>query len=373
MQFKKLLVGLLLFSLLGLEVLIKAGNVSPFLFQILFNKNVELKHANPDSINLLLLGRGGGKHDGPNLTDTMILANVDLKTSQVTLVSIPRDIWVSELSGRNKKINEAFSQGESKRKGAGLLVSKSVIGKVTGQNVDYAAVIDFAGFVKAVDLMGGIDIEVENTLDDYAYPIEGREDDLCGHSAEEVKDFISSNSASLTAEADQEEYFSCRYEHLHFSKGKTHMNGITALKFVRSRHAKGEEGTDFARSKRQEKVIKAILQKAVSLQILTNPAKVIGLYSTLQSSVQTDIAQNEIDDFVKLAQKIGTSKINSIVIDYGDPATKRAGLLMNPPISQKYNYEWVLIPRLGDGNYTEIHNYIRCELAEGNCKITPTP
>lgn len=372
-MFKKVIILVSLVVLFGLQVMIKAGNISPFLFQILFTHNIQLKQASPDSINILLLGRGGGHHDGPNLTDTMILANLNTKSSKVTLVSIPRDIWIDELSGTNKKINEAFSQGESKRKGAGILVAKSVVGEVTGQKIDYAVVIDFAGFVKAVDLMGGLSINVDKTFDDFEYPIEGKEEDLCGHDAQEVKEFVSTTSGTLTAEADQQKYFSCRYEHIHFDKGINQMNGETALKFVRSRHATGSEGTDFARSQRQEKVIKGLIDKAVSLQILANPAKVIGLYSTLQSSITTDIAQNEFDDFIKLAQKLKNAKLNTIIVDYGDPITKRPGLLINPTIQSKYNYEWVLIPRIGNGNFSEIHDYIKCELGGGNCKITPTP
>lgn len=359
--------------LFGLQVLVKSGNISPFIFQLLFNHNIQLKQSTPDSINLLLLGRGGGNHDGPNLTDTILLANFNLKNSKVNLVSIPRDVWINELSGKNKKINEAFSQGESKRKGAGILVAKSVVGQVTGQKIDYAVVVDFAGFIKAVDLMGGLDVKVDKTFDDYEYPIEGKEEDLCGHDKEEVDEFVSTASGTLTAEQDLQKYFSCRYQHVHFNKGLNHMNGETALIFVRSRHAKGSEGTDFARSQRQEKVIVALINKAISLQILTNPAKVIGLYATLQNSITTDIAQNEFDDFIKLAQKLKGTKFNTIVIDYGDPITKRSGLLINPPIQSKYNYEWVLIPRIGNGNFSEIHSYIKCELSGSSCNITPTP
>jgi len=364
MRFRKLLIGIFLVFLLGLEVLIKAGNVTPFLFQILFNKNIELNHSNPDSINILLLGIGGGNHEGAKLSDTIILANVNLKNQKINLISLPRDIWIKELNG---KINSAYQIGDDKKKGDGLVLAKSVVDKVTGQDPDYGAVIDFSGFVKAVDLMGGIDINVDDTFDDYQYPIDGKEADPCGHTSSEISKFTATDSA----EADLPGFFPCRYIHVHFIKGMTHMSGETALEYVRSRHAQGDEGTDFARSKRQEKIIKAIFQKAVSLQILTNPAKIFSLYSTLQSSVQTDVPQNQFDDFIKLAQKFGSAKINSVVIDYGDPVTKRPGLLINPPIQSKYNYEWVLVPRTG--NFDEISSYITCELTGGNCQIAPSP
>ena len=371
MQFKKTLIFLFFFFVLGLQVIIKSGTISPLLFQVLFNSNnIELKKETPETINLLLLGIGGGNHDCPNCSDTIIFANLNLASKKVTLVSLPRDIWVTDLKG---KVNSAYSNGESKRKGGGLILAKSVIGKITGQNIDYGIVIDFSGFVKAVDLMGGVDVIVDKTFDDYQYPIEGNENDLCGHSDNEVKAFSATDSASVTFDLDQAQFFPCRYEHVHFDKGLAHMDGETALKFVRSRHAAGSEGTDFARSNRQEEVIKALMNKAFSLQIIANPTKVIALYNNLKSSIKTDISDNEIDDFIKLAQKFQHAQIQSAVIDYGDPVTKRPGLLINPPIGSKFNYEWVLVPRAGDNNFSEIHSYIMCKLTKFNCVISPTP
>ena len=67
------------------------------------------------------------------------------------------------------------------------------------------------------------------------------------------------------------------------------MDGKTALTFVRSRHAEGEEGSDFARSKRQEKIIQAFKDKLFSFQTIINPAKIISLYDILKDSIDTDI------------------------------------------------------------------------------------
>lgn len=366
MLFKKLFIGSFIFLFLGLEVLIKAGNISPVLFQVLFNKNIDLRRSSPETINFLLLGIGGGKHEGPNLSDSIIFASLNIKKKDITLASLPRDTWSPEIDG---KINSAYAKGESKRKGGGLTLAKSVVGKITGQNIDYGVVIDFSGFVKAVDLMGGLDVDIERAFDDYQYPVEGKENDLCGHTDEEVQKFTASDSAEI----DQAAYLSCRYEHVHFDKGLTHMDGTTALKFVRSRHAVGAEGTDFARSQRQEKVIRAFMDRAFSLQIIANPAKMIGLFDTVKNSVDTDIAQNEFDDFIKLAQKFQNAKIQSVVIDYGDKTKNRGGLLTHPPISEKYNYEWVLIPRAGNNDYSEIHEYIKCKLTRPDCEISQIP
>lgn len=358
-MYKKLIIIFALVFLLGLEVIVKSGNISPLIFQILFNNRIELKTSEPQRINILLLGIGGEGHDGPKLTDTIILASLNLKDQKVDLISLPRDMWSFDIDG---KINGAYARGEAKKEGGGLTLAKSVVGKITGQNVDYVAVIDFSGFVNAVDIVGGLDVNVERTFDDYEYPITGKENDPCGNKEEDLENLATASS--------QLEVFPCRYEHLHFNRGMNHMDGETALKFVRSRHAKGEEGTDFARSKRQEKVIQAFMDKVFSLNIIANPGKALGLYDTVGSSVDTDVNKNELDDFIKLAQKFRNAKIESVVIDVGDSEKNRGGLLTHPSISDKYNFEWTLVPRNGTDNYREIHEYIRCSLTQDNCTIS---
>lgn len=368
MLFKKLLVLASLVIILGLEVVVKGGFISPILFQVLFNKNIELKNIAPEenSINILLLGIGGGNHEGPKLTDTIILANLNLTDNKVSLVSLPRDMWSFDLRDR---INSAYARGESKKEGGGLVLAKSIVGKITGQTVNYGVVIDFSGFTKSVDLMGGLDIDVERGFDDYQYPVTGNENELCGHTEEEVEEFTASNSA----ETELPNFFPCRYEHLHFEEGEQHMDGATALKFVRSRHAVGPEGTDFARSQRQEKVIKAFMDKAFSLKIIGNPTKIVGLYNTVSDSIDTDIPQEEFDDFIKLGQRFQNAEIQSVVVDYGDQKEKRGGLLTHPPTSEKYDYKWTLVPRIGENDFSEIHEYVRCRFTRNDCLVSEIP
>lgn len=345
------------FIVLGIIVVVLVGIVvykilpfSPIVVQILFNKEIALKNTN-NSVNILLLGIGGGKHEGPNLTDSIIVANINPKSNKIVLTSIPRDLWIPDLK---QKINYAYASGEEQRKGGGLLLAKAVVKKVVGQDIDYAIRIDFAGFIKAVDLVGGLDIDVERSLDDYAYPVEGKEDDSCGHTSEEIE-ILATSSSEFDA-------FPCRYKYIHYDKGLLHMSGEQALEFVRSRHALGVEGTDFARSRRQEKVIKAFKDKVFSAGTLLNPLKVVGLYSTLRENIDTDIPQASFDDFIKLAQKMRASRVQTGVIDYGDSSDNRLGLLVNPPISAEYNLQWVLIPRSGNGNFSQVHEYVRCTL-----------
>src|SRR5262249_19278911 len=131
--------------------------------QVVTNNKIQLKQSEQKKINLLILGVGGGNHEGPDLTDTIIFSSIDPKKKKVVLVSIPRDLWAPELQA---KINTAYTYGEEKEKGGGLLFAKAMVGKIVGQDIDYAIKIDFDGFTKAVDMVGGLDVDVANTFDD---------------------------------------------------------------------------------------------------------------------------------------------------------------------------------------------------------------
>jgi polyisoprenyl-teichoic acid--peptidoglycan teichoic acid transferase len=371
---KRVLLTFFVFFLLIIGFgIVKVAKFLPSFFQYFIQKEINLKETRDKKINILLLGTGGEGHDGPNLTDTIMLANIDPNTKKATLISIPRDLWVPDLK---QKINYAYASGEDVSKGSGLVLAKAAVKKVTGQSIDYAVRLDFNGFTKAVDMIGGLDITVANTFDDYQYPIEGKENDTCGHNDEEIVDL---SAQIATASADELEVFPCRYKHLHFDKGLTHMDGVTALTFVRSRHGTNPEGSDFARSKRQEKVISAFKEKVFSLNTFLNPVKIVGLINTLKDSIDTDIKQDEYDDFVKLAQKMQKANVTSVSLDMGDEASGRYGILENPSPDESYNHQWVLIPRLGNGNFSEIQEYISCEIKTGNCGVgktgitTPTP
>ncbi len=305
----------------------------------------------------------------PNLTDTIIFASIDPKKNTVNLISVPRDLWISDLGQNGEKINQAYADGQNDNQNKGLLLAKTVVGKVVGQPIHYGFRIDFDGFVKAVDLIGGVDVTVANTLDDYNYPIDGKEQETCGHTSDEIQAFV----ASASADQDFWAFFPCRYKHLHVDAGIQHMDGTAALEFVRSRHGVGSEGSDFARSRRQQEVIEAFKSKIFSLGIILNPSKLMGLYTILQSSIDTDIKGEDIAAFISLAQSLRNAKIQTAVLDYGDVAQNRAGLLVQPPISADYNYASVLIPRVGANNYSEIQAYVNCELTKGNCVVPQNP
>lgn len=356
---KNAIIIVLLFFFVGFfgRLIVQAAKWSPVIFQYFFQKEIILKKSG-NRVNVLFLGIGGEKHDGPLLTDTIIYASIDPKLQKETLISIPRDLWIPDIKA---KINTAYAIGEQERKGGGLILVKAAIEKILNQHVDYALRIDFNGFIKAIDAIGGIDINIETSFEDLEYPIAGKENDACGFTGMEFEKRATS-SAALEA-------FSCRYEHLSFEQGIEHMDGDRALKFVRSRHARGSEGTDFARARRQEIVIKTFKDKVFSLNILLSPNKLIDLYNIFQNSLDTNIKAEEYDDFIKLAQKMKNAQTNNIVFFYSDPYSEKTGIFINPLTSIEYGNQWVLIPRLGNGNFSEVQKYVKCEIKIGNCPI----
>lgn len=356
MRKRALVVILVLFGIIFFAGAVGIVKFYPVLFQLLFTEDIELKKAD-HSINILLLGIAGGTHDGADLTDTMMFVSIDPDKNKIILVSIPRDLYMPELKA---KINTAYAKGNNRAKGGGLTLSKAVVSKVVGQPIDYVFAIDFAGFVKAVDLIGGLEINVKRSFDDYEYPIEDKREDLCDLTIDEATARIATESALAV--------FPCRYEYIHFDKGLQHMDGARSLIFVRSRYATNEEGTDFARSQRQQKVLYAFKEKTLSLETILNPIKLTSLYSVLAESIDTNIKQSEFDDFVKLVQKIKNAKISSSVIEIEDKKQKRAGLLINPAPSD-FNGAWVLIPRAGNGNFSEIQEHVSCLRTSDLCPI----
>lgn len=361
---KKVLATIIVFVILAVVIGIKlaprgikvAHQVSTFVF----HRQELIKQTNGHT-NVLILGIGGGTHDGPDLTDTIIFASIDWKDNRINLISIPRDLYIPDLGN---KINTAYAFGEEKKKGEGLADTEKLISTVVGQPIHYGFRIDFNGFVKAVDELGGLDIDVDRTFDDYAYPITGQEDATCGHTDAEIQAYTASPSADVT----DLNFFPCRYKHIHYDKGLQHMDGETALEYVRSRHALGPEGSDFARSRRQSKVITAFKEKVFSAGTILNPGKILNLLGILKDSIDTDIPTGDIELFIEQVQTLKSAKIHSGVLDIGDD--QQGALLTNPPIGPEYNNAWVLLPKAGVNDYSQIQQYVSCELSHGDCTVT---
>lgn len=313
-----------------------------------------------DRVNVLLLGTGGQGHEGPDLSDTMILASIDKEGRDVLLISIPRDLWAPPLSA---KVNTAYAFGQEK-KDQGLTLAKETTGKLFDLPIHYTVRLDFDGFIRAVNLVKGLEIDIENSFVDNRYPIKAKEDDLCGliietqeiegASQEVVKDATGS-AIPLAQINDLNNPFICRYEIISFQKGLTLMDGLTALKFVRSRHGTAGEGSDFARSSRQQKVLLAFRQKVLSVETLTNPKTALDLAKTFGQSIDTDIESDEVPHFIKLIQKIDTTNIRRLVLDQGRPESA-----LEVGDSNEYGGQFALVPR--NGNWHDLAEYVQGEI-----------
>jgi LCP family protein required for cell wall assembly len=227
------------------------------------NSKIKLIGEDLSQINILLLGIGGEGHEGPNLTDTMILAQIRPDSGQIAFSSIPRDYLVKlpEKYGL-QKINSAFAYGLSKNNDfgeAGLWATK-VTEEISGLNIPYFIEIDFAGFQKAIDEIGGIELTVDREFTDSEFP-------------NESYGFL---------------------PNLTFHKGFQTMNGKTALQFARSRHGNNDEGSDFARSQRQQKVISAFRNKLLSLNLIKNISGINKLLSILADHFHTNLQPKEL-------------------------------------------------------------------------------
>ncbi len=342
-------------------------------------------------VNILLLGLAGGKHDGTLLTDSIIVASYDLKSHNVTFISIPRDLW---LDGIKNKVNAAYEFGlEPKNGGNGLKFAEDKIDDILGIPIHYGIRIDFSGFSKAIDLVNGVDVNVPKAFDDYNYPITGKEDDLCGlqekekeltdneakqfklipgtpdespnpspsgdlpkkkyeqSSTHRYKVLVDSNDKIATSSAD----FACRFEHIHFDAKLTHMDGETALKFVRSRMGTNGEGSDFARSRRQQLVIQSFRTKVLSLDTLFNPSKIAGLLGTFGESVDTDISSDTYLEFYNLAKAM--NQVDNIVL--GDLGGGKS-VFVTGAVSEYGAY--VVIPPKND--FTSVKEFVNKKLTE---------
>lgn len=274
--------------------------------------DTKLKGESNDRINILLLGIGGKNHDGGLLTDTIILASLKPSEKKLSLLSIPRDLAVPVENMGWRKINSVNAFAEMKTPGSGGLAISQTISDIFKIPIDYYLTVDFTGFEKIIDDLGGIKINVENTFDDYKYPILGNED------------------ASWNE----------RWEHLHIEQGEQIMGGWLALKYVRSRHASGEEGSDFARSRRQQKVLEAVKEKIMSLNVLFKPSMISKIVSHIKENYSTNLKIWEMAKLWGLAKNIKNENILSRVLD-----NSPSGLLVD---TVGLDDAYLLSPRSGD-------------------------
>ena len=234
----------------------------------------------PQRMNILLLGIDARENtSGPSRTDSMMLCSIDPISKTVTLLSIPRDLWVPMPPGfvyvGQDRINAAHLYGDLYHyPGGGPALAKETVQYNLGVPVQYYVRVDFHGFVRIIDEIGGIDVDVPRDIVDMAYPV--------------------GNDQVTT---------------LHIHAGLQHMDGDLALKYARTRH----DSSDIDRARRQQQVMLAIRGKALSLDIPLT--RIPGLLSVLGDSVQTDMPLDRIYQAAQVVRTVRADSIRRAVID----------------------------------------------------------
>lgn len=292
--------------------------------------------ASDDRINVLLLGIGGAGHAGAELTDTMILGSFKPSTGEVGMISVPRDLTLAVPGHGYTKINAVNAYAEQDAAGSGIEAITTTMETIMDETIDYTVKVDFSSFSEIIDAIGGIDVYVETAFTDYQYPIDGMENATCGSSAVEEESEIPSIPSNPSTPSGSP--YGCRYEVLSFAQGWTHLDGATALKYARSRHGNNGEGSDFSRAARQQKVLLAWKEKALSLGVLLNPTKLQNIVNVVRDNVTTNMSAWDMIALAKYADDVKTDAIASHVIDGA------SGLVYNSYLGSAY----VLWPRKED-------------------------
>lgn len=310
---------------LKLHQVLKGGHTAAALQK---NVNPNLLDGEGDGrVNILLLGIGGPGHDGPDLTDTILLLSIDPVNHKAALVSVPRDIWVQVPGYGDMKINAAYanikyralSQNPTSQNAAmqaGINSIEKQVNKVLGVSINYYTLVDFTAFKDAINTVGGVDINVAQTLYDPTMAWQN-------------------NWSPIIAK-----------------KGMQHMDGYHALLYARSR----ETTSDFARGQRQRQVITALEQKVFSLGTFSNPVKDAELINAFGNHVSTDLSINNVERLYQIMSAIPANNIKSIGLTDEGHDLLTTGMIGD----QSVDY-----PKAGLFDYNAIREYIRGALPDG--------
>jgi LCP family protein required for cell wall assembly len=211
-------------------------------------------------MNIVLLGSDKRPNSGAWRTDSMIVVSVDMQDNVVRLLSIPRDLWVYIPGHGYNRINTADLWGELAKKGGGPERVKQTIYQNLGIPVQYYVRVDFQGFMKIIDTVGGIDIDVDCPLPD-----------------------------------------------INLSAGMHHMDGAQALRYARSR----KSTNDFDRGRRQRKVLMALWDQALTMDLVP---KLPQLWRTMADSFQTDLPLEQVINLAYVGTQLQPQRIISRAI-----------------------------------------------------------
>ncbi len=283
-----------------------------------------LKKEGDSRVNILIVGVGGPGHDGPDLTDTLIIASVDTVNDKVDLLSVPRDLWVQSASGGATKINAIYpfakqastAKKETDKDRDGLKVLDKKISSITGIDIHYNVLVNFKAFKDAVNAVGGVTVKVPEQLYDPTIAWENN------------------------------------YNPIIAAKGTQTFNGAKALLYAKSR----ETSSDFARGERQRLLLVALKEKVLSLGTYSNPIKVSNLLNSFGNNVYTDFDLTSVKCLYNQVSKIPSSRIKSL--DMVKPPNE---LLTTGAI----NGLSTVYPRAGLFEYSAIHSFVRNALKDG--------
>jgi LCP family protein required for cell wall assembly len=270
-------------------------------------------------LNVLLLGRGGSENEAPDLTDTLLIASIDLKNQTASLLSIPRDTYVDNQSD-NSKINGVFSrakeqalyrgQNNDQAEDAGIKATISAVRNIAGVPIHKYVLTDYKAFRDVVNALGGVDVTVPEAI----------YDGFTGWS---------------------------------FKAGAQTMNGDKALQYARTRH--GSDRGDFDRTENQRRLLIAMRQKATSTGIVANPIRLNSLANAVQKNIRTDLS---IDESRSVFDKLKTMPETSIKsLDLDDP---KAPLVT----TGMANGQSIVRPLAGLEDYTKIRAYARTNMMD---------
>jgi LCP family protein required for cell wall assembly len=243
-------------------------------------------------VSMLIMGYGGGGHDGAYLTDSMLVVSLLPQNHHTSLISVPRDLWVQNPYTTQSKINAIYTVASNNNQDpeAGGTATTGIIGTVIGMPVKYWMTIDFTGFRELIDSVGGIDVYVPDSF-------------------------------SANYPANDDPAINPNWKVVSFTKGNQHMDGETAIEYARARYVTDNpaEDSDFARSARQQIIIKATLSK---MKQLTTWPKLFDALNALEQTIRTnmsleDLAQFGLDMDLNSAQTahIGLSVDNVMAYD----------------------------------------------------------
>ncbi len=275
-----------------------------------------------DRVNVMMVGYGGGDHDGAYLADSIQLLSIDPATGTTTTIPIPRDLWIEgvEAFSQNGKINEVFSIGQlqngSVDEGAAHLAD--VVSTVTGLEIDHWITIDFQGFQEMVDAVGGVTVD---------------------------------NPTPFCWTTIEEFHVQGRWEMGCFEQGPITLDGAQALIYARARYTSDvAESTDFARSVRQARIISALRAKLGEGGV-GSLMPGLQLMDAMEGRVRTDMS---VIDLFLLSSHLSSDR--------------RVELLEGPVLTATTNTlgQYILIPTgwTGPGDYSTIHSYLETELAQ---------